>query len=90
MVQAMQFVGSPASALQLIDWAHSVVPDVAVRERIEYRGWDDHDGHLELEVQEGDLQAVHGDWLVCVEDGEQRHVEVVPDGVFRTRFEPVD
>lgn len=88
-VEAMQFLGSPASALELIDWARSVLPGVMVRERIEYRGWDDQDGHLELEIREGDTQAMDGDWLVCVEIEGRRHLEVVPDKAFRNRYEPV-
>lgn len=88
-VEAIQFLGSPASAREVVDWAHGVLPGAVVRERIEYRGWDDPDGHLELEIRDGDMQAIKGDWLVCSEASGRSLLEVVPDSVFRRRFEPL-
>jgi hypothetical protein len=88
-VEAIQFLGSPASALEVIDWAHAVLPGAVVRERIEYRGWDDQDGHLELEIRESDMQAISGDWLVCSEPEGRPQLEVIPGSVFHQRFEPL-
>lgn len=85
-VEAMRFDGTPASAREIVEWARSLMLDIAVRERIEYHGWDDHQGHVEIEVQDQDLQAGAGDWLVCNESAARRTLEVVEHPVFCQRF----
>lgn len=88
VIEAMHFGGSPASAVEVIAWARSVAPMIMVRERIEYGGWHDPDGHIELEIQGNDVQASNGDWIICNGSAGNRWFEVVSDTVFRQRYEP--
>lgn len=84
----MLFAGSPASAIELINWVRSVAPDVTIRERIEYKGWEDLNGHIELELRGQELQAGEGDWLVCFGPQGRRRIDVLSDMEFQARFEP--
>ena len=86
-VEAMFFDGSTVGARAVIEWLGLIAPELVVRQRVEYKGWDDQVGHVELEVRDHDDQFIDGDWIV-IEHGEDPHrVRVYDTAAFHRRFE---
>ena len=87
-VEAHRFDGTAASASAMADWADALEPPLVVRRRIEYRGWADRAGHLELEVRGIERQLMSGDWLVVGAGIGPQRAAVLDDEEFRRRFAP--
>lgn len=89
VVDAMQFDGTSAGADQLIAWAREVAPGWPVRPRLEYRGWDDLEGHLEIEVKDLETGCTAGDWILFTSVDEQLSVWLIDEASFDKYYEAV-
>lgn len=87
-VSAVRFDGSRAAASAIVSWVSESAPDIPVRLRIEYSGWDDRIGHLEIEIQGQEDHCANGDWVVLTETPHGRSVNLMDDREFRQYFEP--
>lgn len=67
ILEAMQFDGTSAGVERVVAWMAVVAPEIRVRPRTEYRGWDDLTGYLELEVMGIEHGCMGSDWLVISE-----------------------
>lgn len=86
-VEAMFFDGTPVGARAVIDWLGQIAPDLVARQRVEYRGWDDTVGHVELEIRDHDDQSVCGDWIVLEHGEDPQRVRIYGTAAFHRRFE---
>jgi hypothetical protein len=89
-VDALHFDGTRAAAAEVTAWLESVAPEIIVRERIEYAGWDDREGHVELELHDHEAQCAKDDWIVITDADGVRRSWVVDDRTFRRYFTPTE
>ena len=89
ILEAMQFDGTSAGVERVGAWISVVAPEIRVRPRTEYRGWDDLTGYLELEVRDLEHGLMGGDWLVISEVEGRKTPWLVDADTFRKYYEEI-
>ena len=88
-IDAIQFDGTNAGVERVVAWAQAIAPDLPVRPRTEYTGWEDLTGHLELEVKGMETGAMAGDWIIVTSVEEQRSIWLIDERSFAKYYEEI-
>ena len=88
LVEAMYFDGTPNSAREVIGWLAEVAPELTIRQRVEYKGWEDPTGHVELEIRDHEDQSTAGDWIIVELETNPHRVRLLNERNFQRRFQP--
>jgi hypothetical protein len=89
ILEAMSFDGTSAGVERVLTWVAEVAPEIRIRPRTEYRGWDDLIGYLELEVKGIEHGCMAGDWLVISEADGQKMPWLVDAKTFQKYYEEI-